>query len=66
MIIPQDILDKWEKLKIVGDIGKMADGDTTLRNYISNAMNGKDCSEETFIVIRDFYKKREALLETAK
>lgn len=66
MIIPKEILDKWEKLRCPGDINKMADGDNTQRTYISLAMNGKECNESTFILIRDYFKIREALLQTAK
>lgn len=65
MIIPEKIRDKWRNLAINGDQTKMANGDNTLRTYITNALNGKDCTEETFILIRDFYKEREQLLKTA-
>lgn len=65
MIVPEKIREKWKSLYISGDQTLMANGDRTLRTYVTYAMNGKDCSEETFILIRDFYKKREQLLKTA-
>lgn len=65
MIIPERIREKWKLLAISGDQTKMANGDNTLRTYITNALNGKDCNEETFKLIRDFYKEREQLLKTA-
>jgi hypothetical protein len=66
MIIPEKTIEKWKTLAINGDQTKMANGDNTLRTYITNALNGKDCTEETFILIRDFYKERQKLLKTAE
>lgn len=65
MIVPETIRNKWKSLYCNGDQTEMANGDNSLRTQISMAMSGKDCNEETFKIIRDFYKKREKLLKTA-
>lgn len=64
MKIPDETLKKWRSLQAYGDISKMADGDTNKRVYLSNALSKGECSEDLFITLRDFYNKREQLLET--
>lgn len=65
MIVPEPIRKKWKSLYCNGDQTEMAGEDNSLRTQISYAMNGKDCNEKVFKIIRAFYKKREQLLKTA-
>jgi hypothetical protein len=66
MRIPEEILKRWKELQAYGDITAMANGDPSKRVYLSNALTKGECGEEIFITLRDFFKKREELIETAK
>ncbi len=65
MKIPDKIIQDWNSLRDHGDITEMANGDDTLRVYISNAFNNKKCQIHVFQLISDFYKARKELLKTA-
>ncbi|MFA6058912.1 MAG: hypothetical protein WC756_11990 [Taibaiella sp.] len=65
MRIPEKILDQWKSLYTRGDLTKMAKNDETQRKYIGAALSGGECTDEIFIIIRDFYNARIKLLNTA-
>jgi len=71
MIIPNRLTEKWKLLKCAGDIDKIASSlypEKTItsaeRAKVSRAIAGI-ASEDVFIVVSDFYKKREALIQQA-
>jgi len=62
MKIPNPIKQKWQKLKEHGDVNAIAEANDISRQTISGAMNGSGCTMDVFIMIRDFYDKREKKL----
>ena len=65
MQLPNEVLEKWQKLRDGGDNERLSDLTGLSDQTISNIFNGANLKESTFIIIRDFYNKRESEVEKA-
>lgn len=62
MEIPQELMEKWNKLTAYGDPGKivasMPEGSKVTEQAIRNALKEGSCSDAIFKAIAEFYKQR--------
>jgi hypothetical protein len=62
MKVPTEILNNWKGIRSRGDNKKIAEEKGITAVNVSRAFEGRECSDETFIAIRDFYIAKEARL----
>lgn len=56
----------WKSLKEFGDLEKISQASGINRVSISYAMNGKECSSDTFLAINEYYTKKKASIDESK
>jgi len=62
MKVPTEILNNWKGLRSRGDNKKISEEKGIPAVNVSRAFEGRECSDDTFIAIRDFYTAKEARL----
>lgn len=62
MVIPKEIIEKWERLYSPGDVKLISEWATISPTTVYNAFKHKKCSYWTLVKIADFYAEREAIL----
>jgi hypothetical protein len=64
MIIPKQLLKKWEALRTPGDTGKMAESmDNGYAEIFNRAFREGKCNDDIFRVMADFYEKKAQLIK---
>lgn len=60
MILPKELIEKWQVLRSPGDTSKMAEKlDGTDKEIFNRAFREGKCNDDVFQVMAEFYKQKE-------
>jgi hypothetical protein len=63
MKIPNELIEKWKPLRSRGDNKRISEEyPWASAMAVGRAIEGRECSDDTFMAIRDFYAAKEAKL----